>query len=137
MGYVNDHYVLFSSESNYLEWMEEDWRHVWIRTAFCFWQKWEAGCLWAAAQLDFLDKVDSDLQTRKSGKHRAAYDSDFLDDEDEKVKWNEENLFHNYQNKISFVMIYETRNDSQDSQGIDNQYEKETNWVEIKMAMDS
>lgn len=24
MGYVNDHYVLFSSESDYLEWMEED-----------------------------------------------------------------------------------------------------------------
>ena len=24
MGYVNDYYVLFSSESNYLEWMEED-----------------------------------------------------------------------------------------------------------------
>ena len=36
-----------------------------------------------AAQLDFLDTVDSDLQTRKSGKHKAVYDSDIYDDRDE------------------------------------------------------
>ena len=36
-----------------------------------------------AAQLDFLDTVDSDLRTRKSEKHKAVYDSDIYDDRDE------------------------------------------------------
>ena len=36
-----------------------------------------------AAQLDFLDTVDSNLQTRRSGKHKATYDSDIYDDMDE------------------------------------------------------
>lgn len=36
-----------------------------------------------AAQLDFLDTVDRDLQTRKPGKHKAAYDSDINDDRNE------------------------------------------------------
>ena len=36
-----------------------------------------------AAELDFLDTVDSDLQTRRSGIHKAAYDSDIYDDKDE------------------------------------------------------
>ena len=35
-----------------------------------------------AAQMDFLDTVDSDLQTRKAGKHEAAYNSDIYDDKD-------------------------------------------------------
>ena len=38
-----------------------------------------------ADQLDFLDTVDSNLQTRRSGKHKAAYDSDIYNDRDEEV----------------------------------------------------
>lgn len=35
-----------------------------------------------AAQMGFLDTVDSDLQTRKAGKQEAAYNSDIYDDKD-------------------------------------------------------
>ena len=36
-----------------------------------------------ATRLVFLDTVDSNLQTRRSGKHKATYDSDIYDDMDE------------------------------------------------------